>query len=179
MGVYSPNRGHIKIWQITRLVYEILKVKTVLQKEYGYQESSISVILGGDLNSVLKSPLCQYLDGKNIDMNEVSLKQVSGQKFDKNPKPVMDKISEDCKYLDKTQVVPFQNKIEPNIIEAKIKFERVYDSDENSEKFTTINRNFYDHIFYTNINILSEYEIPFSKDQGDYCIPNENHGSDH
>merc|ERR1712117_89862 len=105
---------------------------------------------------VLKSPLCQYLDGKNLDMNEVSLKQVSGQKFDKNPKPVMGKINEDCeKYLVKVPVIPFQSKIEPNIIEAKIKFERVYNADDNSEKMTTIGRKFYDHLFYTNIDILS------------------------
>merc|ERR1711920_1177059 len=92
--VYSPNRGHIKIWQITKLVFEILRVKKVLEKEHGISEENIGIILGGDLNSVLKSPLCQYLDGENLDMSEVSLKQVSGQKFDKNPKPVMDKINE-------------------------------------------------------------------------------------
>ena len=171
--VYSPNRGHIKIWQITRLVFEILRVKKVLLKEHGISEENIGIILGGDLNSVLKSPLCNYLDGNHLDMSEISLKQVSGQKFDKNPTLVMDKINENCEGL---TVLPFQNKTELNVIEAKINFERVYDADENSDKFTTIGKKFYDHIFCKNIDILSELEIT----GGDYrYIPNENHGSDH
>jgi len=171
--VYSPNRGHIKIWQITKLVFEILRVKKVLQKEHGISEESIGIILGGDLNSVLKSPLCQYLDGNNLDMSEVSLKQVSGQKFDKNPKPVMEKINESgCEDL---VVIPFQNKTELNIIEAKINFERVYNADQNTDKATTISTKFYDHIFCKNIDIFSELQIP----EDCYYIPNENHGSDH
>merc|ERR1712150_316780 len=75
--------------------------------------------------------------------------------------------------------LPFQNKNSPNIIEAKIKFEQVYKIEENAEKYSTIGRKFYDHLFCENIDVFNEIEIPFSKEDGDYFIPNEIHGSDH
>merc|ERR1712110_655083 len=176
--VYSPNRGHIKLWQITRLVYEILKVKRILRKDYGVIESDISIVLGGDLNSKINSPLCNYLTGADVDMSNVSLKQFSAQKFDKNPKSIMSVVEEsngnggnsgnsgNCHHNNILKL-PFQNKNSPNIIEAKIKFEQVYKIEENAEKYSTIGRKFYDHLFCENIDVFNELEIPFSKDNGE------------
>ena len=171
--VYSPNRGHIKLWQLTRLLLEVKCFRILLRKEFGVQDDNITIILGGDLNSALESPLCKYLEGVDIDMENVSTRQFSGQKQDNNnTKSILSCIEDGV-------TIPFQSQENPRIIQSNLKLDRVYEVDKNSDKYTTISRKFYDHLFTQNLVTKEYIEIPLSKDSGNYHLPNEMHGSDH
>lgn len=168
--VYAPNRGHTKLWQAVRLSYEILKTKRRIKKDFGVSEESVNVIVGGDMNAVLKSPLCAYFCGEDIDTSKVNNHELAGQKSKppKTPSLLENKIPQGS--------LPF---MEGPVVESKLSLKRVYSIEENTDKCTTIGRRMYDHLFVSDsVKILDKIDIPFST-AAEYILPNDEHGSDH
>ena len=182
--VYSPNRGHIKLWQVTRLVQEILRLKNYLMVDHGIEEKNVSIVFGGDMNSTLSSPVCKFLtESVAVDMERISLKEFSGQKRDKakTPKVIMDSVKQISGNSGGGMIVmPFQSESQPNIIESEFKFDRVYGVAENSRNYTTFGRKFVDHLFCDNVVVAKELKVPVLKeDRTIDVMPSDVHGSDH
>merc|ERR1712226_1263489 len=165
--VYSPNRGHIKLWQITSLLYEILKCKKRIQETEG-EDVKISVILGGDLNSLPVSGLHRFLDGQAIDTEAESKKGFSNQK-----KGVFQSLASAIG----DSRLPFQTR-ESNrqIIQHQVKLQPVYPVDDCSGKRSTF-RYVVDHIFTENVEVLDRIQL--IDRHSEHTLPGEEHGSDH
>ena len=200
--LFNPNRGDIKLAQLRLLLAELDRVVSLYAK--ANQDSQLSVILCGDMNTQPNSPLYKFITDGYINPLGHRCGDLAGQLegigngyIIRESDLKLNGIDCKSKYILKSQREPSENKKSiqneqdvnsENQICHSFNFASVYPShDSNGLSYVTTHHRFascvVDYIFYTKSNSLKllGYRELFNSAQMKEIrsLPNECFGSDH
>lgn len=165
--VYSPKNGHVKLWQIIKLLDQIRQVKEL------YKDWTQSIVFSGDFNAVAHSGLWALIVDGKIDTGRYTKASFSNQKKAKSSIVLTESLPR--------RPLPLQAEHSKSIFEHSLNFQPVYKKSDIHGFYTQTDSNglVVDHIFYTGVMPLSRLGLWSLTDFRPDQLPGDVYGSDH
>lgn len=164
--VYSPKAGHVKLWQICKLLEQIRFVKEL------YKDCQLSIVFSGDFNSVPKSGLWDLVTDGRLDIRNHNRLTISGQKS--GNASLINSLPDDT-------LLPLQSSSDRSSFEHDLQLSAAYSPSDCHKHYTQTDSNglVVDHIFYSGLRILERLSLWPLRDFTESALPGSVYGSDH
>ena len=165
--VYSPKNGHVKLWQIIKLLDQIRQVKEL------YKDWTQSIVFSGDFNAVAHSGLWALIVDGQIDTGRYTKGSFSNQKKAKSSTVLTESLPR--------RLLPLQAEHSQSIFEHSLDLQPVYKKSDIHGFYTQTDSNgiVVDHIFYNGVKPLSRLGLWSLTDYRPDQLPGDVYGSDH